>query len=330
MFNDPTAASACRPHALADALMWLVGAWFGAALSIGAAAAQSCDGAEVEIGAGERQCFKPGAGRSFRDCPDCPEMVIVPAGSFTMGAPTAEEVAIEREDEVRVTISQPFAVGRFAVTRGEFAAFIAATDHKIDGDCYRLAGTRWKREAGADWRSPGFAQNDRHPVVCVSWHDARAYAAWLSALTGRSYRLLSETEREYVTRAGSTTPFWWGARISTDLANYDGTIAYGSGAQGEWRNGTVSVDSFSANGWGLYNVHGNVWDWVDDCWNAKNAGNPADGTPRYGGDCGLRVQRGASWNNAPHTLRSARRERNPADYRSGIIGFRVARTLTTR
>jgi formylglycine-generating enzyme required for sulfatase activity len=232
MFNDPTAASACRPHALADALMWLVGAWFGAALSIGAAAAQSCDGAEVEIGAGERQCFKPGAGRSFRDCPDCPEMVIVPAGSFTMGAPTAEEVAIEREDEVRVTISQPFAVGRFAVTRGEFAAFIAATGHKTNGDCYRLTGTRWKREEGADWRSPGFAQNDRHPVVCVSWHDARAYAAWLSALTGRSYRLLSETEREYVTRAGSTTPFWWGARISTDLANYDGTIAYGSGAQG--------------------------------------------------------------------------------------------------
>ena len=99
---------------------------------------------------------------------------------------------------------------------------------------------------------------------------------------------------------------------------------------GEWRNGTVPVDSFSANGWGLYNVHGNVWDWVDDCWNEKNAGNPGDGTPRYGGDCGLRVQRGASWNNAPHTLRSARRERNPADFRSGIIGFRVARRVTTR
>ena len=188
-------------------------------------------------------------------------MVVVPAGSFTMGSPPAEEVAIEREreDEVRVAIAEPFAVGRFAVTRGEFAAFVAATGHKIDGDCYRLAGTRSQREAGADWRSPGFAPNDRHPVVCVSWHDARAYAAWLSALTERSYRLLSESEREYVTRAGSTTPFWWGAGISTDLANYDGTIAYGSGAQGERRNGTVPVDSFSANGWGLYNVHGNVW-----------------------------------------------------------------------
>src|SRR5215217_2099601 len=285
--------------------MWLVGASLGAVLSIGAAVAQPCDGAEVEIGAAERRCLKPGAGQLFKDCPD---MVVVPAGSFTMGSPPAEEVAIEREreDEVRVAIAEPFAVGRFAVTRGEFAAFVAATGHKIDGDCYRLAGTRSQREAGADWRSPGFAPNDRHPVVCVSWHDARAYAAWLSALTERSYRLLSESEREYVTRAGSTTPFWWGAGISTDLANYDGTIAYGSGAQGERRNGTVPVDSFSPNGWGLYNVHGNMWDWVDDCWNEKNAGNPGDGTPRYGGDCGLCVQRGASWNNA-HT-RFARRD----------------------
>jgi formylglycine-generating enzyme required for sulfatase activity len=175
MFTDPTAGSAHRP-ALAAALVWMVAASSIAALSLGAAAAQSCDGAEVAIGAGERQCLKPGAGRSFRDCPDCPEMVVVPAGSFTMGSPPAEEVAIEheREDEVRVAIAEPFAVGRFAVTRGEFAAFVAATGHAIDGDCYRLSGTRWKREAGADWRSPGFAQNDRHPVVCVSWHDARA------------------------------------------------------------------------------------------------------------------------------------------------------------
>lgn len=243
-----------------------------------------------------------------------------------MGSPAAHE----REDEVQVTIAEPFALGRFAFTRGEFAAFIAATGHEINGDRYRLTGTRLKRETGADWRSPGLTQNDRHPVVCVSWHDARAYAAWLSASTGRSYRLLSETEREYVTGAGSTTPFWWGARISTDLANYDGTIAYGSGVQGEWRKGTVPVDSFSARGWGLYNVHGNVWDWVDDCWNEKNAGNPGDGRPRYRGDCSLRVQRGASWNNATHTLRSARRERNPADFCSGITGFRVARTLRTR
>ena len=172
---------------------------------------------------------------------------------------------------------------------------------------------------------------ERPPPRCLRKLARRAGLCGVAlGLDGKELPLLSETEREYVTRAGSTTPFWWGARISTDLANYDGTIAYGSGAQGEWRNGTVPVDSFSANGWGLYNVHGNVWDWVDDCWNEKNAGNPGDGTPRYGGDCGLRVQRGASWNNAPHTLRSARRERNPADFRSGIIGFRVARRVTTR
>jgi formylglycine-generating enzyme required for sulfatase activity len=296
---------------------------------VGIAASQSCEGLDVEIGAGERRCLKPGAGQPFKDCSDCPEMVVVPAGSFTMGSPPAEEIAVEREREVQVpvTIVRPFAVGRFAVTRGEFAAFVSATGHQPACDCYRLNGTRWKREAGTDWLSPGFEQSDRHPAVCISWNDAQSYVAWISSTTGKSYRLLSEAEREYVTRAGSVTPFWWGAVISTDQANYGGNIIYGAGVKGEWRSGTVAVDSFAANPWGLYNVHGNVWDWMADCWNETNAGNPGDGTARSAGDCSLRLQRGGSWNNAPHSLRSGRRERNPSDFRSGIIGFRVARTL---
>jgi formylglycine-generating enzyme required for sulfatase activity len=253
-------------------------------------------------------------------------MVVVPAGSFVMGATPDEEVASPREDQIQGAIAGPFAVGRFAVTRGEFAAFVAATGHNTDGDCHRIAEA--KREAGRDWRSPGFAQDDRHPVVCVNWNDARAYAAWVSSLTGRNYRLLSEAEREYVTRAGSVTPFWWGSTISTEQANYNGNITHGGGAKGEWRKATVPVDRFSANPWGLYNVHGNVWEWTEDCWNDKNGGNPGDGTPRTTGDCSLRVLRGASFNNFPHTLRAARREREPHGSRIDAVGFRVMRSLS--
>jgi formylglycine-generating enzyme required for sulfatase activity len=289
--------------------------------------AQRCDGAELKVGPDEARCVKPGAGEAFKDCPDCPEMVVVPAGSFTMGASASEEVAAEREDQVLVSLASPFAVGRFAVTKGEFAAFVAATAHNTDGPCYDLSTLETKGRTDRDWRSAGFLQNDRHPVVCVNWHDAKAYVGWLVASTGKSYRLLTETEREYVTRAGSTTAFWWGATISTDQANYNGNVTYAGGPKGERRKMTVPVDSFAPNHWGLYNVHGNVWDWTEDCWNATNAGNPGDGTPRLTGDCSLRVLRGASWNNYPQTLRSARREKEPLNVRASRTGFRVARTL---
>ena len=310
------------------ALGWLLIAWFAGELPANAVAAPRCDG--IEIGVDAPRCLRPGAGQSFKDCSDCPEMVVVPAGSFTMGPPSDEEVATVREDQTRVDIASPFAVGRFAVTRDEFAAFVAATGHKTEGGCYRFNGSESRREGDRSWRSPGFTQTDRHPVVCVNWNDAQAYVAWVSSTTGRSYRLLSETEREYVARAGSTTPFWWGTTISTEQANYDGRIAYAGGAKGEWRQATVPVDSFAANPWGLYNVHGNVWEWTEDCWNENNAGNPQDGTARVAGDCSLRVLRGGAWANAPHTLRSARRGRNPPDSRDGFIGFRVARTLSPR
>jgi formylglycine-generating enzyme required for sulfatase activity len=310
------------------ALARLTLACLAGVLSIGSAAAQRCDGDEVGVDASERRCLKPGTGQSFKDCPDCPEMVVIPAGSFTMGASPDEEVATGREDQIPVRFARPFAVGRFAVTRGEFAAFIAASGHNTGGGCYRLSEP--KLNADRSWSSPGFAQHDRHPVVCVNWNDAKAYAAWVSALTGKNYRLLSEAEREYVTRAGSTGPFWWGNAISTGQANYNGTITYAGDTKGEWRKATVPVEHFSANPWGLYNVHGNVWEWTEDCWNEKNAGNPGDGAARTTGDCGLRVLRGAAFNNAPHTLRSARRERDPLGNRADTFGFRVVRTLSPR
>lgn len=307
-----------RGTALATAmgLMW--------SLAPGLAAAQSCPGDRIDTGTQQPRCVQPGAGEPFRDCPDCPEMVAVPAGAFTMGAAASDVVVMDRpEDQIRVSIARPFAVGRFAVTRGEFAAFVAATGRKMDGACHRLG--EHGKSAQRDWRSPGYAQDDRHPVVCVSWHDAKAYVAWLSSMSGKRYRLLSEAEREFVTRAGSATPFWWGSTISTGQANYDGRITYAGGAFGEWRNATLAVDSFLPNPWGLHNVHGNVWDWTEDCWNEHNAGNPGDGSARSDGDCSLRVVKGASFNNWPHTLRAARREREPADARIVNFGFRVAR-----
>jgi formylglycine-generating enzyme required for sulfatase activity len=306
-----------------------VAGWLLLALLASAPAAAECAGAEVAVGASERRCLKPGAGLSeqFKDCPTCPEMVVLPAGTFTMGSPRNEPERFDREDEVFVTIGSPIAVGRFAVTRGEFAAFAAATGHKPDGGCLVYSGSVWKHQVDSSWRSVGFTQTDRHPVVCVSWNDAKAYSAWLSSTTGKTYRLLSESEREYVARADTRTPFWWGSTISTGQANYNGDYIYAGGSKGENRKATVPVDSFAANPWGLYNVHGNVWEWTEDCWNGKNAGNPGNGSVRNRGDCRSRVLRGGSWYYLPLLLRSAYRSSIRPDDRSNTFGFRVARTL---
>jgi formylglycine-generating enzyme required for sulfatase activity len=269
-------------------------------------------------------------GSDFRECANgCPTMIVVPAGTFMMGSPSNEPERSDGEDQVRVAIAKPFAVGRFAITRGEFAAFVAATGHTADRGCLVYTGSEWEQQADRNWRSPGFAQTDRHPVVCISWNDAKAYVAWLASATGKRYRLLSETEREYAARAGTTTPFWWGSTINPTQANYNGTAEpyKGGGSKGEWRKASVPVDTFEANPWGLYNVHGNVLEWSEDCWNEKNAGNPGDGSARTSGDCNLRVLRGASWAGDPGFLRSALRFPSKPDIRNYNIGFRVARTL---
>jgi formylglycine-generating enzyme required for sulfatase activity len=249
---------------------------------------------------------------SFKECDNCPEMVVVPAGSFTMGSPPNEPRRGSDEAQVRATIARPFAVGKFAVTFAEWDACVA------DGGCHLY---------GPDDQGWG---RDKRPVINVNWDDAKRYIDWLNAKTGKTYRLLSEAEREYVTRAGTTTPFWWGAAITPQQANYNGSAEpyTGGGAKGEYRHQTVPVDSFAANPWGLFNVHGNVWEWAEDCWNASNQGNPADGSARTTGACGPRVLRGGSWNDGPQLLRSASRGRNFTGGRGYDYGFRVGRTLT--
>jgi len=235
-------------------------------------------------------------------------MVVVPAGSFTMGSPESEEGRYDDEGPQHlVTIARPFAVGRFSVTFDEWDACVG------DGGCgsYRPEDEGWSR--------------GRRPVINVSRDDAKTYVSWLSKKTGKDYRLLSEAEREYVTRAGTTTPFWWGASISSNQANYNGSYIAG-GAKGRYRK-TKPVDSFEANPFGLYQVHGNVKEWTEDCYHDSYTGAPTDGSAWTSGKCGYRVLRGGSWFINPRYLRAAYRSSDFSGLRDRSIGFRVARTL---
>ena len=243
----------------------------------------------------------------FKECEQCPEMIVVPAGTFMMGSPASEKGRNADEGPQRsVTIGKPFAVGRFAVTFDEWDACVA--DQGCNG--YKPSDHGWGRA--------------RRPVINVSWDDAKAYVAWLARKTGKSYRLLSEAEREYVTRAGTTTPFWWGASISTSQANYN------DGSRDENRQKTVPVDTFQPNAWGLFQVHGNVYDWVEDCYHDSYTGAPSGGSAWVNGDCSRRVLRGGSWAmiSNPEDLRAASRLKFTSDSRGTVMGFRVGRTLT--
>ena len=245
-----------------------------------------------------------GGGERFRDCPDCPELVVVPAGSYEMGSPSGEESRYDDEGPVhRVRISEPFAVGVYEVTFREWDACRRA------GGCSHAPG------------DAGWGRGER-PVIDVSWEDARAYVRWLSRETGLEYRLLSESEWEYVARAGTTSRYWWGDGVGRNRANC-------AGCGSRWDDDrTAPVGSFASNAFGLHDVHGNVWEWVEDCWHGSYQGAPSDGSAwTSGGDCGRPVLRGGSWLSNPGLLRSAIRIRYSAGSRSGNIGFRVARTL---
>jgi formylglycine-generating enzyme required for sulfatase activity len=273
--------------------------------------------------------FLPGAGKTewFKDLENGPEMAVIPSGKFMMGSPQNEPERSDSEGpQHEVTIPEPFAIGRCAVTRGQFAAFVAATGHKMEGGAYVWTGGQWKNDPSKSWRDPGFAQDDSHPVVCVNWDDVKAYAAWLSNASGKAYRLPSEAEWEYACRAGSVTPFWWGSSISPHQANYDGSSEpyKGGGGKGEYRKRTVPAKHFDANPWGLYQVHGNVWEWCEDCWNGNYSGAPSDGSAWTTGDCAYRVVRGGSWLGIPRSLRAACRINYYPQYRNDYRGFRVA------
>ncbi len=281
----------------------------------------------------------PGGGRTpgaaFRDGPNLPEMVVIPSGSFTMGSSPAETTresvpdkfaAFERPQH-KVSIGRSFAISRYPVTRGEFAAFVQETGYVAGNNCAVWDGEQWQQRPEANWNNPGFAQTERDPVVCVNWQDAQAYVTWLNGKarnlmsTGSDgpYRLPSEAEWEYAARGGKATARWWGEGIGSANA-----ACFGCGSQ--WEK-TTPVGSFRPNPFGLYDVLGNVWQWTGDCWNESYAGAPNDGSAWTTGNCDLRVYRSGSWVSVAGQLRSAGRSRVGPENRSNGLGFRLARTL---
>lgn len=292
-----------------------------------APATEPCGQLLVKVSTGEK-CLKPGD--AFRDLANGPEMVVVPAGTFTMGSPKNE---IDREDDEGprrdVKIAKPFAVGKHPVTRGEFAAFVADSEPDMGGACI----------GGTDWRDPGFLQGDDHPVVCVNWHDAQAYVKWLSATTGYSYRLLSEAEFEYAARGqkepGTYPRFWFGNGSFDQCAFANGPDQAAKKVFRDWTvtacdDGyayTAPIGSFRPNAFGLHDMAGNVWQWVEDCYTDSYQGAPKDGSARTRWTCEDRVLRAGSWNNRPRNLRASERLTDTPGHRISLYGFRVARTL---
>ncbi len=294
-------------------------------------------------------------GATLKDCDECPELVVAPAGQFSMGSPDSEAGRLDIEGPQRaVEVPSNFAVGRYAVTRDQFDAFVKATGRLYDDGCHAEQDGKWVLHPNLNFRSPGFPQDGRHPVVCVNWDDANAYVKWLSARTGKTYRLLTEAEREYVSRAGTSTAYWWGAAVRPELANYDkrepgprqpapsqpttgqtkvASVVKRPAARTETtileplRGGTVPVHLYRPNPGGIYQVHGNVAEWVEDCWNRSYMGAPHDPSAVRTGDCDRRVLRGGAWSYWPSDIRAAYRESAPKDQRYVHVGFRVARDV---
>ena len=279
---------------------------------------------------------RPQPGTMFRDCEDCPDMVVIPAGEFMMGSPAAEEGREEDEGPQRqVDIAAPLAVGRFEVTLQQFRQFTRATGHPAGGNCFADPGGtgEWVATPGANWTSPGFAQSLSDPAVCINWEDAKSYVSWLSGETGHDYRLLTEAEWEYAARAGTTTAYSFGTEADRGCGHMNGADATARKSYPDWTTSgcddgylnTAPVGSFLGNAFGLYDMHGNVAEWVEDCY-GDYSGAPSEGGAAAG-DCSIRVIRGGSWYYAPQILRSADRNRYSPGVRVNNLGFRVARTL---
>jgi formylglycine-generating enzyme required for sulfatase activity len=254
-----------------------------------------------------------GPARQFRDCAICPEMVVVPAGAFLMGS--AEQERGRGKDEGpqhRVEIGQPFAVSKYETTFAQWDACVS------EGGCSNKPSDEgWGR--------------GKRPVINVSWNDAQQFVAWLTKKSGKPYRLLTEAEWEYAARAttvaDASQPFSTGATINYKQANYDANFTYNGGRMGVYRQKTVDVGTFPKNAFGLYDMHGNVWEWVEDCYRESYAGAPTDGSAVTSSDCELHIMRGGAWNYQPQYLRSAYRYATAPGVRLENAGLRVARGL---
>jgi sulfatase modifying factor 1 len=289
----------------------------------------------------------------LRDRPNLPAMVRIPAGTFTMGVPPREnrregapkEFAAWSSPLQTVEIVQPFCLGRYPVTRGQFAAFVADKGYKTPDEAWTFAPGdkgKWKYEVRENrgWRNPGFEQTDDHPVVCVSHEDAEAYVSWLCDVTGNEYyRLPGEAEWEYACRAGTTTARFWGdgredavryakvadrSLMARMKESFDPNHFFDGDSGHPF---TAPVGSVLPNPFGLYDMLGNVWEWTADCWNDDLKDIPGDGSARTTGDCSRRVARDGSWNNDPRDVRAGYRDGDSTGDRDANTGFRVARTF---
>jgi formylglycine-generating enzyme required for sulfatase activity len=276
----------------------------------------------------------PKPGSVIRDCPTCPALTIVPAGRFKQGSNHADGNSAEFERPPHwVLIGHPFAISTNAVTVDEFRSFIAATGRDMRGcDTYE---DRWRIRPDAGWENPGFVQTGSHPVTCVSWDDAKAYAGWLSKTTGHRYRLPSAAEWEYAARAGGEAVRPWnpdgsGACASANVADQRAARRYPGWTVFPCDDGyvyTAPVGSFKANSFGLNDMLGNVFQWTDDCWHADYTGVPTDGSSRTYGDCSERELRGGSWFTTPDFVRASYRNHFGVNYRASTVGIRLVRAI---
>lgn len=290
----------------------------------------------------------------IRDCAQCPPLVAITPGAFTMGAEIDEprrlglpEYWATREQPRRaVRIERGFAIGRYEVTRGEFAEFARESGYAPAPGCWHFVGSEWLLDESRSWRDAKIDQTDAHPVTCVNWHDAQAYLSWLSAKTQRRYRLASEAEWEYVVRAGTNTAYWFGDSPE-DICRYINLGDQTTQARYRWDQTKIKysvlsdwkgqpcsdgfaamapVTATAANPFGVHGLLGNANEWVADCWNDTHAGAPADQSARLtGADCGLRVMKGQGWTAIAASTRPAFRLKMNATDRRFTFGFRVVR-----
>lgn len=287
------------------------------------------------------------AGDEFRDCEDCPLMVIVPAGSFIMGSPLSEQGRQYDEGEQHIVeIKRDFSIGKYEVTVAEYSSFVSDTNYNEADGCFirtelptsvirvptddgSLPG--WRKDPNFSWRNPGFRQEGDHPVTCVSWLDANAYAEWLSRKTGGVYRLLSDAEWEYAARAGTTTARYWGESAAHGCSYANGADITLRPEYPEWPIAdcddgyvyTSTVGSFTANEFGLHDMLGNSLEWVGDCWTEVH--NTSVRMAILDGDCSRRALRGGSWYDGPKMLRAANRYGYSQIAKNYSLGFRIAK-----
>jgi formylglycine-generating enzyme len=276
--------------------------------------------------------------KEVKDCPDCPQLVIIPPGTFTMGSPETEEGREIGEIQHKVTVSNAFAIGKNPVTKGEFRKFVSETGYNAKGKCFSMDAQGNPSESELyNWETPGFGQKDNEPVVCVNAMDAEAYAIWLSKTTGKSYRLPSEAEYEYAARAGTTTARYWGQSQDDGcaFANGDGYEAQNvfKGKMAKCNDGfiyTSPVGNYKPNAYGLNDMLGNVWVWLADCWHDGYSGAPDHGTAWMEKSCIDRVMRGGSFISHYTSLRAAARHKAEAAKRFHNYGIRIVRELAQR